>query len=1095
MTRSTIFTINALLVLTLFGCKPDENTSPTNSLFSEIKADDSNIHFNNLIQEDIDFHHLNWESVYNGGGVATADFDNDGLEDIYFTGNQVDDAIYKNLGNLQFEDRSDASGINIRSGWSTGVSVADVNQDGWLDIYVCRMWHESDEGNPAFRKNCLFINNQDFTFTEKASEFGLADQGHGTQASFFDFDQDGDLDMYLLNAPSNNYNQKLVYIKNNSIPYAHSDKLFRNDDGKFIDITKEAGVIDYGFGLGITTQDYNNDGWTDIYVANDFETADRMFINQKDGTFKDLVQSSLKHISFSSMGTDANDMNNDGLLDIAVLDMQSADHYRSKTNMPSMDIQRFWTNVARGQHYQYMSNMLQINNGYGFYSEVAQLAGIASTDWSWSILLADLDNDSQRDIYITNGLNKDIRNNDFAEEMLAFRARGPKSLFEFSQKVGSQKISNLAFRNQKNTLIFEDNTVNWGLNQKGFSYGASYVDLDNDGDLDLVVNNNNALASVYENHASKNTSNHFIQIVATENGLAKENVKVRVYADDQQFFNEQSRIRGYQSSVSVISHFGLGAETKIDSIKLEYGNKIFMLRTYEIDKLNVVKLEDINWKTKAKIPSKPTLLKEVTTQVDLKYIHKENSFNDFNRETLLPHMQSKNGPYIETNSINEESYVYIGNSHDAETGVFQFKNKQFSHLPGPWQEDQAYEDQGASFFDADNDGDLDLIVASGGGEKANGDALYRDRLYMNNGTSWTKKDALPSNFFNSSVVRTSDFDNDGDQDIFIGGHTIPGGYPQASASQLLVNEAGKFVDKTIEFASELRKVGMVNDAIWTSLNDDDFPDLIVVGEFMRPRFFENNGRQLIDKTDKYLNEELGGWWFSIKEADLDKDGVMEYIIGNIGENNKFHPSSKKPLKIYGNDFDKNNTNDIVLTKTTEKYGEVPVRGRQCSSEQMPFIKKKFESFDDFASADIVDIFGKKNLAEGVSLSATEFSSGYLKKEGDHFKFIAFPDMAQISAIRGIETDDLNYDGLLDIICVGNVYDAEVETTRHDASNGMVLIQQNDGTFEVINVTDSGFYSPGNARKIIKLGNKDQQYFMVSNNQFINQIIEKNPPRK
>ena len=1095
MPRSIYYLLVSGLIMSIIACESEQNDSLADSLFRTVKSSQSNIKFNNKIQEDVDFHHLNWESIYNGGGVAVADFDNDGLEDIYFTGNQVNDALYKNEGNMQFKDVSKAAGINKIPGWSTGASVADVNGDGYLDIYISRMWHAKDGVDEAKRKNLLYINNKDFTFSESAAKYGLADIGHGTQASFFDYDQDGDLDMFMLNAPSNNYNQKLTYIRANKIPYVCSDKLYRNDNGKFTDVTKQSGIEDYGFGLGVTTQDFNGDGWTDIYVANDFEIADRYLINQKDGTFLDQVKNSLKHISFSSMGTDAADINNDGMLDIAVLDMQSADHYRSKTNMPSMDVKQFWTNVARGQHYQFMSNMLQINNGYGFYTEVAQLAGIASTDWSWSILLADLDNDSRRDIYITNGLNKDIRNNDFAEEMKKYRSKGPKDLFDFSQKVGSEKIANLVYRNVANSLQFTDKSKDWGLDHKGFSYGSAYADLDNDGDLDLVVNNNNAEASLYENQSVQKSQNHFVQFLVTENGVPKENVQIFAYNGNETYLHEQSRIRGFQSSVSMRSHFGLGASSSLDSVIIKYrGNKVHKVASYKIDALNVLKIEDFDWKVRVDKAARPTLLREITNQSSLRHKHVENPYNDFNRESLLPHMQSKNGPFLTSSTDGENSFIFISGSHGNPSNVYQRKAGTFTKISGPWEADLASEDQDGAFADVDGDGDLDLIIASGGGEKAVNDQLYRDRLYINQGETWVKSNALPDNPFNSSIVRVADFDGDGDQDLFIGGHSVPGRYPLASPSQLLINNEGDFSDKTIEIASALRKVGIVNDALWIDLNDDKLLDLVVVGEFMAPQFYENNGRQLIDKSSNYLKEDLAGWWFSMKEADLDGDGVSEILLGNIGDNNKYHPSVDKPLSIYGNDFDKNNTNDIVLTKTTKEYGEVPVRGRQCSSEQMPFIKNKFKDFEGYANANVLDIFGQKGLNEGINLKATEFSSGYLKRVNDGYKFIAFPDPIQVSAVRDMEVDDLNYDGKMDIIFVGNLYDAEVETTRHDASNGIVLLQKSDGTFDVVNVRDSGLYAPGNSRKITKLVEKNKTTFLVSNNGFVTQVIEKNPKR-
>lgn len=1089
--------IGILIVLIfLNACKEDsqQKTEYTGPLFTSISSNESNIQFENTIVEDEYFHHLNWESIYNGGGVGIGDFDNDGLEDIFFAGNQENDAIYRNKGNFEFEDRTKSSGISEHSGWSSGVSIADVNNDGWLDIYVCRLWHSPDKSDQDKRRNKLFINQKDFTFKESSKAYNLDDSGHGTQASFFDYDGDGDLDMYLLNAPSNNYSQKLSYIQANKIPYEHSDKLFQNNNGNFKDITKQIGLEDYGFGLGLVTVDMNNDGWTDIYVANDFEIADKMLINQKNGTFKNEIQNKLKHISFSSMGADISDVNNDGFSDIAVLDMQSSDHYRSKTNMPSMDVKRFWTNVANGQHFQYMSNMLQIDNGFGFYSEIAQLAGIASTDWSWSVLLADLDNDSWRDIYITNGLNKDIRNNDFVTEMQKFRAQGPKALFDFSQKVGSEKIANLAFKNNQGDFTFQKIQDDWGIGYKGFSYGAAYADLDQDGDLDLVVNNNNSKASLFKNNASIKNSNNWIQFAVNQDDIPKENIQIYAYKDDKVFSAEQSRIRGFQSSSSPIIHLGLGNIEKLDSVFIvdNTGNK-YSPKNYKINNRNSYEFSKLKKVGKYRIkPANVTMLTEVTGQSNLNFRHKENQFNDFDRESLLPHMQSKKGPYLATTEVikDREHLVYFGNSHGNAGKMYRF-NGAFKEVAGPWIADMKAEDMGAVFFDLENDGDMDLYVVSGGSEKENEHPLYQDRLYINEKGKWTKSDALPNNLYNGSVVKAADYDNDGDTDLFIGGRAIPGRYPYPSGSQLLVNEGGKLVEKAGSSAPGLRNVGMVTDAIWTDLNNDDLLDLIVVGEFMTPTFFENNGRQLIDKTSEYMGDFIGGWWFTIEEVDLDGDGQSEYVLGNIGENNKFHPNESHPLQIYGNDFDKNSTNDIVLTKTTDSYGEVPVRGRECSSQQMPFIKSKFKDFEGYAKANVLDIYGEKGLKEAINLEATEFSSGILKKKDGKFVFTPFPNQAQISAIRDMEFHDVNHDGLLDIIAIGNLFDAEVETTRHDASIGLVMTQQKDGQFKVENVRDSGFYTPGNARKLAKVNLGTDNYIIVTNNSFVPQVIRIN----
>jgi hypothetical protein len=1092
MRNSLVPIILAIVVFSAFGCQETENSPTSDKLFTAIGSDYSGVNFINHINEDINFHHLNWESVYNGAGAAAADFDGDGLEDLFFAGNQVSDRIYQNLGDFKFKDRTDQGPFEENAGWSSGVSIADVNNDGLLDIYVCRLWHSLDTKDQAKRKNVLYINKGDFEFVESAEAYRLADSGHGTQASFFDYDGDNDLDMFLLNAPSNNYSQKLEYINNNAIPYEHSDKLFRNDGGKFTDVTKSAGLEDYGFGLGVTTVDLNLDGWTDIYVANDFEIADHLWINQRNGTFKDEIQSKLKHISFSSMGTDAADANNDGFVDIAVLDMQSNDHYRSKTNMPGMDVQQFWTNVSRGQHFQYMSNMLQMNQGYGFYKEIAQLAGIASTDWSWSVLLADLDNDQYKDIFITNGLNKDIRNNDFAEEMKKFRAQGPKSIFEFSQKVGSQKIANLAFQNLEGSYQFQSKAEDWGLDFEGYSYGAAYADLDNDGDLDLIVNNNNSEASIYKNNVK---DQNWIQLSITEGELPKANIQCLIYAEGKVFHAEQSRTRGFQSSVSPTIHIGLGEITKLDSIILINNlgrqkklNGLRINKRYEIEYLPktwtkpfVRKLPDYTWLT------------EITRNSNLDFRHEENEYNDFNRESLLPHMQTRKAPFISSRKEpgKQSSLIYIGNSHGAKSEMYRHANNRFYKLAGPWHQDAEAEDAGSAFFDIDNDGDLDLYVASGGSEKKDKSSVYADRLYINNDGTWSKESDLSRNAFNGTVVVSSDFDSDGDEDLFVGAHAVAGKYPFPSSCQLLINEDGILVDKIEEIAPTLKNVGMVTDAIWSDFNGDDLMDLVVIGEFMSVKFFENNGKQLIENANVLSDDPLSGWWYTIEEGDLDGDGVPEYVLGNIGLNNKYHPDKEHPLQLYGNDFDKNSTNDVVLTKTSDTYGEVPVRGRQCSSEQMPFIKSKFKDFESYAKADVLDIYGEKGLDEAVHLIANNFESGYLKKNGTRYDFVPFPSEAQVSAIRDVEIIDVNHDGLLDIVSIGNEFDAEVETTRHDASTGIVLTQNGTGEFRARSVLESGLYAPGNSRKMTKLTSKDQTVLVITNNQFVSQVIKVN----
>lgn len=1092
--HSTISIFLSFFLLLLISCNSESNSGSgeyaSGTMFQKMKEKTTGVSFKNTITEDVDFHHLNWESIYNGGGVTVGDFDNDGLMDIFFTGNQVDDAIYKNLGDWNFEDKSEASGINALKGWSSGVTVADVNNDNLLDIYVCRMWHAKDGVEDDIRKNLLWINQGDFTFKESAEEYGLADKGHGTQASFFDYDSDGDLDMYLLNAPSNNYSQKLVYIQNNEIPYVHADKLFRNDGGSFVDVSKEAGIEDYGFGLGLVTVDINGDNLTDIYVANDFEIADKMYINQGDGTFVDQVQKYLKHISFSSMGADIADFNNDNRPDIAVLDMQSSDHFRSKTNMPSMDTERFWTNVSRGQHFQYMTNMLQINNGSGFFSEVGHLAGMSSTDWSWSVLMADFDQDGNKDMFITNGLNKDIRNNDFSERMKKERITDPQELFEFSQQVSSQPIENLIYKSDPTTMKLTVMNEKWGGIDQGYSFGASYVDLDNDGDLDLIVNNNNDKASLFQN---KNNGN-YITISPTKGGKVVPNTKVEIYQDGMSQYYETTRTRGFQSTTSPNAHFGLANNNNLDSIIVSFptGEQYFQ-KNVSANQVLKVEYTDATLRSKPSPEEKTFAFEDVTGESGIDFRHRENRFNDFEKEILLPHRQSTQGPGIAVGDINNDGYddLFMGNAHGSSGKLYVGSSTGYQiSVQIAFEADKDYEDQSAVFFDADGDEDLDLYVVSGGSQAPANNPIYQDRLYINSNGTFEKSDLLPQAYLNGSCVKPIDFNQDGKMDLFVGGRSVPQSYPSFEKNQLLINTENGFVDQIESIAPELQKVGMVYDASWTDINGDDKMDLIVVGEFMTPQVFIHASNQLENKSEEYIPEHMSGWWYSVEAKDLNNDGTPEFILGNIGMNNKYHPNPEHPLRIYGSDFDKNNTPDIVLSKTTDKYGEVPVRGRECSSQQMPFIKNKFKDFNSFASASLEDIYGEKDLEKAITLEANNFYSGYLSLENGSFTFHKFPAWAQISAVRDIEFADYDNDGDEDIILIGNMYDAEVETVRHDSSLGLIL--ENDyPNFHSKRFTDTGWYTPGNAREIAKTTFKGKPAFIVTNNGFVSQVITMN----
>lgn len=1056
------------------------------TLFQTIPSSTSTISFNNSIVEDEDYHHLNWEAVYNGAGVAVGDFNNDGLDDIFFAGNQVNDALYLNEGSFKFKDISESSGITKKPGWSSGVTVVDINGDGWYDIYVSRMNCEKDGVQDHKRKNLLWINQKDNTFKEAAAEYGLDDMGNSTQAAFLDYDQDGDLDVYIINQPSNNYAQKYDYINSGTVPYVHSDKLYRNDNGTFNDVSKEAGIEEYGFSLGIAVSDINRDGFFDIYVANDFDQADRLFINMGDGTFQDQIQRYTKHISYSSMGIDIADINNDSYVDIAVLDMQASDHVRSKTNMPSMNPKLFWTNVVRGQHYQYMTNMLQLNNGSGFFSEISQLAGIASTDWSWSILLADFDQDMLKDIYVTNGINKDIRNNDYNKLIEQQKVNSKTDLLKLAKKTPVQRVQNLIYKNQSNSLVYQNKNDQWGANFNGYSYGAAYADFDNDGDLDLVVNNNNDKASIFKNTSNKS----YLQIAPVKDGSLVEQCKLFIYTKDGMQYFENYASRGYQSSVVPKFYIGLGTQSEVDSFKLIFPTgQVYVQRAVKANQSLVIDYDKVDLKAYQQPKANRVAFKDISGEKGIDYRHKENKYDDFAKETLLPHMQSKNGPFIVQGDYNGDKLndIFIGGSHGNPGILYTHKGDHYTIDNQSFlEQDKAYEDQGAVFFDVDNDGDNDLFVVSGGSEKENGDDLYKDRLYINNKGQFEPSGwDIPGNN-NGSIVLAFDANNDNKMDLFVAGRSIPQQYPHPASCKVLINTSNGFEDQTKQYLPE-DKLGMIYDATFADLNGDNNPELILVGEFMAPKVLSLKNNMFQDVSKEYIPETMDGWWYDVIVQDIDGDNNPEIFLGNIGMNNKYHPNREHPLKIYGNDFDKNNTPDIVLSKTTDKYGEVPVRGRECSSEQMPFIKNKFKDFDGFAHASLKDIYGK-SLEGALKLQANNFYSGYLTKKNGTYSFIPYADEAQISAVRDQALFDFDKDGDLDVILIGNMYDTEVETTRHDSSIGKVLRNDN-GTFTPMDFMHSGWYTPGNARQMIQVELDGNPFFLVTNNGFIVQTIQ------
>ncbi|MCH7887178.1 MAG: VCBS repeat-containing protein [Candidatus Marinimicrobia bacterium] len=1090
-------------VLFLIGCdtevgnkSSDNGTDVSKSkLLTLLSPEHTNIHFNNRLPEFSEINILSYRYFYNGGGVAIGDINNDNLPDIYFTGNLVPNKLYLNKGNLQFEDITEKAGLEGKRGWTTGVTMVDINADGFLDIYVCRSGPFKEDQ----RANEFFINNGDLTFTDRAAEYGLDDKGYSTQAVFFDYDIDGDLDMYLLNHAIES--DKSFYVKEiKSVRHPHAgDKLYRNDGGNFIEVSKEAGIYSnpIGFGLGVSIGDLNNDGLPDIYVANDFLEQDYLYFNNGDGTFTEKLKEKIKHTSLFSMGSDIADYNNDGWLDIVVLDMVAEDNYRKKTNMSGMNISQFQDAVDEGFHYQYMSNTLQMNNGNGIFSEVSQIAGISNTDWSWAPLFVDLDNDGYKDLFVTNGLKKDINNNDYLVQTKKHR----KDLEDNLSLIGlmpSQKIKNYIYQNNGD-LTFTNKTSEWGLNQPSFSNGASFADLDNDGDLDLVVNNIDENAFVYRNNSRNINKNHYLSVKLTGSKDNPDGIgaRIEINSGNQMQVQEQYLTRGYQSSVGRRVHFGLGGNEKVEELIITWSDgRVQKFKNISADQTLNVRQSDATTILNEKGEDRAMLFTDHTKQSGVSYKHQENEYNDFELDSLLPHKMSNFGPGISVGDLNGDGLddFFVGAAKGFAGKIYlQEHDGTFRESPSQvWKKDSRSEDVGAAFFDADNDGDLDLYVVSGGNEYERDAPELQDRLYLNDGSGRFRKTVgfLPKMLSSGSSVVPGDYDGDGDLDLFVGGRVVPGNYPSPPRSYILRNDEGKFTDVTEEIAADVMYAGLVTDAVWTDFNNDRQLDLILVGEWMPILMLENIDGKFSDVTNQAGLENSTGWWYSIASADFDDDGDTDYVVGNIGLNYKYKASVIEPFQVYYSDFDQNGTFDIVLGYYAG--GELyPLRGRECSLGQMPFIESKFPSYKDFASATMIDVFGADDLNDALHYQAKTFATSYIENLGSgKFRLSALPNLAQLSSVNGILTGDINSDGNLDIVLAGNLYSTEVETPRNDASIGLYLKGDGEGHFNPVSFMESGFFADGDVKGLvmIDLGSAGDKGILVPKNDDYLQVI-------
>ncbi|WP_346752144.1 VCBS repeat-containing protein [Splendidivirga corallicola] len=1074
-------------------------------LFELIPSSKTNVTFNNQLVDTKEHNILIYSNYYGGAGVGVGDFNNDGLQDLFFAGNLVADELYLNKGNFQFENITESAGIKDNGGWSSGVVVGDVNNDGWLDIYVTRELYDDD---PELRRNKLYINNGDLTFSELSAPYKVDHDGRTRHAVFFDYNQDGWLDLFLLTQPPNPGNYSPMYGTNLGL-YKYAPQLLRNTGkGYFENVSKGSGLDVPGFPNSVSANDFNNDGWVDLYLANDFKAPDKLYLNKGNGTFENVLNESSGHITYFSMGVDAADINNDGFIDVNVLDMSAEKNDRIKANMSGMNPKAFWNIVRQGGHYQYMYNTLQLNNGIIgseelSFSDIAQISGVASTDWSWSNLIADFDNDGKKDIYITNGLLRDIRNTDSDKDFAKYVTRiadefvrnnpnaGDVSIWdildleEALEIIPTNPLSNYAYRNNTG-LSFSNATADWGLEYKSFSNGSAFVDLNNDGTLDLVVNNVNEEAFIFRNNAREINKNNYIRISLNSDSPIL-GCKISVSTNGEKQWYEFSSVRGMYSCSEQIAHFGLGGSSEVEELTVYWNDgNVTKLQNLDVNQHLIVSKQN----------SKPQQLKSLVHQKNFKKIdtrdlglvfhHEENDFDDYTKQVLLPHKMSQFGPALAVDDVNgdDRDDIYIGGATDQKPGLF-FQNEDGTFTADQsdlWRKEAMYEDIDAVFFDFDLDGDKDLYVVSGGNKYPSGSEAYQDRLYKNNGQGGFErlKEALPKFNESGACVRSYDFDGDGDLDLFVGGRHVPWSYPEPTTSRLLLNEKGNFKDITKKVARNLIDIGMVTDAIWTDFDQDGLTDILLVGEWMPVTFMRFTGESFYNATNEFGLDQTSGWWSSIEEGDTDQDGDIDYVIGNLGLNYKYKATRDEPFEVYYKDFDNSGQKDIVLSYYNfgEKY---PLRGRSCSAQQVPMIGERFETYNSFASANLYDVYGLSELNKALNYKANIFAHVHLENLGKgKFEIEQLPEYAQISSINDLIIHDFSGNGKEDILAVGNNFPVEIETPRNDAGKGVFLIN-NGNDYDTPLPSESGFFAPKNAKKLSFIVVKNSLMVIIANN--------------
>jgi enediyne biosynthesis protein E4 len=1077
-------------------------TPPADALFKKLSAASTGIDFQNILKEDWTTNSLFYPYLYNSAGLGIIDINNDGLQDVFFASTMDACKLYLNKGGLLFEEIGAVAGIEAKAGIKTGVAVADVNADGWQDIYVCRTGLVANET----RRNLLFINNKNNTFTEKAREFGLDDISASSAATFFDFDLDGDLDVYIANHPSDFSAVNAVNVSQNpdgsfkreSLPknLADSDHFLRNDQQVFKNITTEAGLADVGFTLSATVTDVNEDGYPDLVVTNDYVEPDNIYINNKNGTFSEQQSKMLRHISNNSMGCDIADINNDGLNDIFVLDMLAEEYKLQKARVSNARPERYFSLMQYGYGRQETRNILQLNNGNGTYSDIGCLAGVFQTDWSWGCLFDDFDHDGFQDLYVTNGFYRDVNNGDyihFTSDSITKVHRGKvnhvtiPNINDYLEQIPQFRLLNYAYRN-KGDLTFEDVSVKWGLAEKSYSNGLAYADLDNDGDMDLIVNNIGDPAFVYQNTAVETQKGNWLQIKlqGTPGNAAAFGAKARISAGGQIFYKELQPVRGFMSSVEPIFHFGLGSIAQIDRLEVQFqeGKLIVQENIPTNQRLNL----SISNAKPGKLSALPIAQALMQSAPAPDFTHQEDAFLDFNREPLIPWRMSIPGPHLASGDVNGDGLddLFVGGATN-QAGRLFLQTAAGGFTPtssATFDADRGFEDVGCVLTDVDLDKDLDLIVVSGGNTAPANSSAYQIRLYRNDGKgNFAKTAGLPNLNDPGSALSAHDYDADGDIDLFLGGWCKPGSYPLSTPCRVLQNDGqGNFSEVTKTVAPSFAQCGIVYDLQWADLDGDKTPELIVAGEWMPIQVFRYQSGQFVDATSSFGLSGVKGLWRSVLAADFDGDGDLDLVGGNLGNNSRYRASDKEPLRLYAKDFDNNGSIDPIMTLV--QYGEeLPVAYRDILVKHIPAVKKKFLRYTPYANATVSELFPEADLKAALQLSCTELRSMYFENQGGKFVARALPNEAQIFPVYAQIAFDINKDGHLDWIAAGNDLGHQAETGALDAGNGLVMLGDGKGNFKPIYARNSGFWASKEARsmQLFRGKNGTQRLFVGNNN--------------